>query len=57
MPVHIDEISSEVTAVSDTAPAQAGGGEREWEQWDRLRAMQRRLAADSIRTSAEGFDD
>ncbi len=57
MPVHIDEITSEVTAVSAPPAAQTNRAEREWEQWERLRAMQQRIAADLARVRAEGFDD
>lgn len=62
MPVHIGEIHSEVTATGGEALPPATGaagshGEREWEQWDKLRQAQRRLQADWARTRAEGFDD
>jgi hypothetical protein len=55
--VHIDEITSDVTAVGAPPPPAAGSGEREWEQRERWRAMQQRLAADQQRLCAEGFDD
>ena len=57
MPVHIDEITSEVIAVSAPPAPQSNRAEREWEQWERLRAMQQRIAADLARVRAEGFDD
>jgi hypothetical protein len=57
MPVHIDEITSEVTAVSAPPAPRSNRAEREWEQWERLRAMQQRIAADLARVRAEGFDD
>lgn len=57
MPIHIDEMTSEVIPESEPAP---GGGSAEttnWEELAQLREQQARLLRDQLRTAAEGFDD
>jgi hypothetical protein len=57
MPVHIDQMTSEV--VPESEPASGGGyGETpSWEEMAQLRDQQARLLRDRLRTAAEGFDD
>ena len=59
MAVNIGEIQSEVIASGSSEPAGAAApaAEREWEQSYRFRLVAQRLAADRLRTQAEGFDD
>ena len=56
MPIHIDEMTSEVTTES-AAPTSADGPTTNWEERARVRDMQLQIAQDARRTSAEGYDD
>ena len=58
MPVHVDEISSDVIAEGDAgATPQTPAARDLWRQTDALRRVQNRLAEEMERTSSEGFDD
>ena len=54
MPVHIDEVESEVRAESTQTPTPPPS---EFEERARLRRLREQLRRDSKRTAAEGFDD
>jgi hypothetical protein len=56
MPVHVEEMTSEVTAESGASAAATGGG-MQWEERARVREMQTQLMRDALRTSAEAYDD
>ncbi len=59
MPVHVDQLSTEVVAEAEAPAAAAGGGGEamRWEQLARWRQLQSNAVRDQLRTSAEGFDD
>lgn len=58
MPVHIDELQTDVTTEAPaTPPPAAPAADEDWQQRERTRAWIERLAADRARTCAEGFDD
>jgi hypothetical protein len=54
MPVHIDELESDVTAESAQTPA---AGAADSEEPLRIMRVLEQIRRDSRRTSAEGFDD
>jgi hypothetical protein len=56
MPVHVDEITSEVNVEAEPLPSQTLPT-MPWQEVDRLRQAQSCLRRDSARTRAEGFDD
>ena len=56
MPVHVDEMTSEVTTEAGT-PTPDSGATMVWEDIAHMRAMQAQLACDARRTSAENYDD
>lgn len=56
MAVHIDEMTSEVTAESE-ATTEGYGSNTHWEELAQLRELHARLMRDRLRTAAEGFDD
>ena len=56
MPVHVDEVVSEVTAEADS-PAAGGAEPMKWEELAKVRDLQAQVARDHWRTSAEGYDD
>lgn len=56
MPIHIDEITSEVTAEAEPQ-TQPTGESPSWQEVERLRAAQALIACDQWRTAAEGYDD
>jgi hypothetical protein len=56
MAVHVDELTTDVQAVDDTAPAQQAE-ERPWDRLAKFLAARARAAEDAARTRAEGFDD
>jgi hypothetical protein len=56
MPIHIDEMTSEVT--TETAdPGSPTGATTHWEERARVRDMALLIAQDARRTSAEDYDD
>jgi hypothetical protein len=56
MPVHVDELVSEVSAEAPpTAPAAAA--QAEWQELARLRDLQAQALRNAWRTSAQDFDD
>ena len=58
MPVHVEQLTSEVTTERQEAPT--AGGQAEGEAWRRDEEHRRaayRLRRESDRTRAEGFDD
>ena len=56
MAVHVGEMSSEVTAESDS-PAAAATSPPQWDDRANVREMQAQLRRDALRTAAEGYDD
>ncbi len=57
MPIHIDELTSEIVPDA-TAPAASGGAASEEAQaWTRTLEQLATLVADRRRVAAEGFDD
>lgn len=56
MPVHIDEMTSEVTAEAEPA-TQTNGESTTWQEVERLRETHARIVCDQWRTAAEGYDD
>jgi len=54
MPVHIDEVDTEVTAESPQTPT---AGAADSEEPARMMRMLEQIRRDSRRTAAEGFDD
>jgi len=56
MGVHVEEMTSDVTAESDS-PAAGAGSPPEWEERASVREMQAHLQRDALRTAAEGYDD
>ena len=57
MPVHVDQLSTEVVAEAEAPATTGGGGAMRWEQLARWRQLQANAVRDRLRTSAEGFDD
>ena len=58
MSVHIDSIQSDVSVEGEPAAVSTtSAGRSVWEELDFLRQVQKKLAWDRGRTSAEGFDD
>jgi hypothetical protein len=56
--VHVESLSTEVTAEAAPAAATGGGPPAEgWREEDRIAAALRRRARDRARTRAGGFDD
>jgi hypothetical protein len=57
MPIHVDEMTSEV--IPESEPVWSGGSAEanSWEALAQLRDQQARLLRDRLRTAAEGFDD
>lgn len=56
MPIHVDEMTSDVTTES-AAPTSATGGTTNWEERARVRDIELQIAQDARRTAAEGYDD
>jgi hypothetical protein len=56
MPIHVDEMVSEVTAESDS-PAAGASEPTKWDEKARAREAQAQIARDRFRTAAEGYDD
>ena len=56
MPVHVDEMISEVTAESDS-PAAGASEPMKWDEQARVREAQAQIARDRFRTAAEGYHD
>ncbi len=56
MPVHVDEITSDVTAEAEP-PAPTTGETSSWQEIERLRAAQSQIACEQWRTAAEGYHD
>jgi hypothetical protein len=56
MPIHVDEMVSEVTAESDS-PAAGASEPMKWDEKARAREAQAQIARDRFRTAAEGYDD
>ena len=56
MAVHIEEMTSEVTAESDS-PASGARTPPTWEERVSVREMQAQIRRDALRTAAEGYDD
>ncbi len=56
MAIHIDEMTSEVTAESDSSAAGATTPPK-WEERVSVREMQSQIRRDALRTAAEGYDD
>jgi hypothetical protein len=57
MSVHVDELTSEVTADAAPAPPPASAPPTVWQEQARLRALRERAARDAARTCAEAYDD
>jgi len=57
MPVHIDELHTEIEARGPEAPADPAARDPRWTQADRARKQQRDDRWRSERTRAEGLDD
>jgi hypothetical protein len=55
--VHVDELTSEVTADAAPAPPPAPGPATVWQEQARLRALRERASRDAARTCAEAYDD
>jgi hypothetical protein len=56
MAVHVDEMTSEVTAESDS-PAAGAPSPASWQERASVRESQAQIARDAMRTAAEGYDD
>lgn len=56
MAVHVDEMTSEVTAEPE-AMDEGDADNTEWMTVDKLRGASARALRDQARTAAEGFDD
>lgn len=56
MPVHVDEMTSEVT-VEPEASDEGEAENTEWQAVEKLRGAYSRMVRDQARTAAEGFDD
>ena len=56
MPVHVDEMTSEVTTEAG-APTTTTGGATVWEEKAHIRDVRAQLARDARRTAAEDYDD
>ena len=56
MAVHVGEMSSEVTAESDS-PAAGATNPPHWEERVNVREVQAQIRRDALRTAAEGYDD
>jgi hypothetical protein len=56
MPVHVDHLVSDVISEAEPTTEEAAG-KMEWEEVNRFRQRQARVAQDRLRTAAEGFND
>ena len=56
MTVHVDELSTTVTAETDS-PAVGASTPAHWEELASIRAAQAQIARDRRRTAAEDYDD
>lgn len=56
MPVHVNEMVSQVTAESDS-PAAGASEPIRWEEDAKVRESQAQIARDRFRTGSEGYDD
>jgi len=56
MPVHVDELTSEVTAEPEPS-AESGGEAAQWKHVEEVRTAVARASRDASRTAAEGYDD
>jgi hypothetical protein len=56
MPVHIDEMTTDVSAETPESP-QAVAPAPDWQEVWKLRELHARALRDALRTRAEGFDD
>jgi hypothetical protein len=56
MPVHVDELVSEVSAEAPAA-TEAPAPAPEWQELARSRELHAQILRDRRRTAAEGFDD
>jgi hypothetical protein len=57
MPVHVGEMTSEVTTENAPGANAGAGAPTKWEELARVREMQAQVARDALRTSAEAYDD
>lgn len=57
MPVHVDELVSEVSAEGPAPSTEAPAPAPEWQELARARELHAQLLRDRWRTAAEGFDD
>jgi hypothetical protein len=57
MPVHIDQLTTDVIPEPESAAAVTAVSEKPWEEEERARDLTRRLKQNAGRTSAKGFDD
>lgn len=57
VPVHINELTTDVTAVDESTVAEQEETPAAWEKQRLIRAQLRRIDCDTARTRAEGFDD
>jgi len=58
MPVHIDQLNTEVIPEPEAGAPSAGSATTEpWAEEERMREVLWRVSRDHARTRAEGFDD
>jgi len=58
MPVHVDELTSEVSVDTGAASTTSSGqAQSPWQEADAYRALRARLARIAERTRAEAYDD
>lgn len=60
MPVHVNQVTTEIAPVSDDGAVDGSGGPNEPSRWklvDRVRRARARIERDEARTRAEGFHD
>jgi hypothetical protein len=60
MPVHVEELTSDVSVEPGAGSTQGGAqsqGQSPWQEADAFRALRERLARNAARTSAEGYGD
>jgi hypothetical protein len=57
MPVHVNELVSEVSAEAPPTATPAPAAQSEWQELALLRALQAQALRDAWRTAARDFDD
>lgn len=57
MTVHVQDLVTDVVAEPEPRPAAGTGEQSTWDELEKVRAMNRRIERDRLRTHAAGHDD